>query len=335
MKMIAFLALLAAALLTTAASAAWAAETPKTPATVFAPTSFWYTPLPADAPLHPDSANFVVEFLRQKKAYYGTVSINLKAYASPVYVVDEKTPAVKVEEWDHQKKGHKNAQLAEQWAAVPIPAYAEEADGTDQEMTIWQPATDTLWEFWKTRRVDGAWQACWGGRMRHVSQSSGIWTWPFGTTATGLPFLGGQITPEELARGEINHALGISLVDLESWKVVSWPANRSDGYNPKGVEHRIPEGLRFRLDPAVDVEKLKLPKAGKIIARAAQKYGFVIWDKSGAITLRAQNPKSYTKRGLPDPYPALFEGKPAWAILQGVPWEKLQFMPLNYGKPQK
>lgn len=334
MKMNMILTLLAAALLD-ATPAARAADAPKTPATVFAPTSFWYTPLPADAPLHPDSANLVTEFLRQKKAYYGTVSINLKAYASPVYVVDEKTPTVKVEEWDHQKKGKKNAQLAEQWAAVPIPVYAEEADGTDQEMTIWQPATDTLWEFWKTRRVDGQWQACWGGRMQHVSQSSGIWTWPFGTTATGLPFLGGQITPDELAAGEINHALGISLVDLESWKIVSWPANRSDGYNPKAVEHRIPEGLRFRLDPAVDVEKLKLPKAGKIIARAAQKYGFVVWDKAGAITLRAQNPKSYTRRGLPDPYPALFEGKPAWAILQGVPWEKLQFMPLNYGKPKK
>ena len=67
--------------------AAAAAERPAPSATIFAPTSFWYTPLPADVPLHPNSANFVAEFVRQKKAYYGTVSINLTAYASPVYAI--------------------------------------------------------------------------------------------------------------------------------------------------------------------------------------------------------------------------------------------------------
>ena len=59
--------------------AATAAEPPAKSATIFAPTSFWYTPLPADVPLHPNSANFVAEYVRQKKAYYGTVSINLMA----------------------------------------------------------------------------------------------------------------------------------------------------------------------------------------------------------------------------------------------------------------
>lgn len=312
--------------------AARAAEAP-TSGTVFAASSFWYAPLPPDAPLHDDSANLVVEFLRQKKAYYGTVSINLRAYASPVYVVDEKTSTVHVTEWNAQNKKNLDPKLAEQWAAVPMPAEAEPADGTDMEMTIYQPSTDTLWEFWQARKVGGAWQAAWGGRMQHVSRGTGIWQNPYGTTATGLPFMGGQITPEELERGEIRHVMGISLVDTERWSVVSWPANRSDGYNPQGAPHRIPEGLRFRLDPRVDVDALKLHPVGKMIARAAQKYGFVVWDKAGAITLRAQNPKSYTQMGKPDPYPALFNGAPAWAILQGFPWEKLQFLPFNYGRP--
>jgi hypothetical protein len=58
----------------------------------------------------------------------------------------------------------------------------------------------------------------------------------------------------------------------------------------------------------------------------------VVWDKAGAITLRAENPKSYTKAGKPDPYPAIFKGAPAWAILSGMPWERLQFLPMDYGK---
>ena len=300
----------------------------------FAPDSFWYQPLPKDAPLHTNSANFVAEFLRQKKAYYGTVSINTAAYSCPIYVVGPEVKTVKVTEWDGQKKGFKWPPLEAQWTAVPIPDWAEPADGTDAEMCVYQPSTDSLWEFWLTRKKEGQWQACWGGGMREVSKNPGIWENRFGTTATSLPFIGGQITPDELRRGAIEHVMGIALVDLEKHSVVSWPATRSDGYNPNNAPNRIPEGLRFRLDPAVDVEALNLPPAGKIIARAAQKYGFVVWDKAGAITLRAENPKPYLLRGEKNPYPELFGGKEAWALLQGVPWERLQFLPMNYGKPQ-
>jgi hypothetical protein len=305
---------------------------PERPKHIFAPTSFWYQEIPADAPLHPNSANFVAEFLRQKKAYYGTVSINTKAYAAPIYVVGPGIKPVQVTEWDCQKKGFKDKLLAEQWTAVPIPDYAAQADGTDAEMSIYQPSTDSLWEFWQARKVDGQWQACWGGGMKNVSKNPGVWENHRGTTATSLPFIGGQINPEEVRRGAIEHALGISLVDIEKHSVVSWPATRSDGYNPKDEPNRIPEGLRFRLDPTVDVDKLNISPTGKIIARAAQKYGFVVWDKAGAITLRADNPKSYTQRGDKDPWPELFGGKPAWSILQGFPWEKLQFLPMDYGK---
>jgi hypothetical protein len=315
------------------AAAARAAESNTAPPRVFAADSFWYTPLPDNAPLHPNSANLVAEFVRQKKAYYGTVSINTTAFASPVYVAEAGAATVRVAEWDCQKKKYTDPKLAEQWAAVPIPEYAEQADGSDAEMTIYQPSSDTIWEFWQARKVGDQWQACWGGRMQHASQSPGIWPKPYGTTATGLPFLGGQISAAELQRGKIEHVLGISLVDTETWKIVSWPADRSDGYNPKDAPNRIPEGLRFRLDPTVNVESLKLHPVGRMIARAAQKYGFVVWDKAGAITLRAENPKSYTKRGEPDPYPALFGKTPAYALLSGFPWDKLQFLPMDYGKP--
>ncbi len=300
---------------------------------VFAVNSFWYQPIPKDAPLHPNSPLFVAEFLRQKKAYYGTVSINTAAYACPIYVVGPEVKPVAVTEWDGQKKGFKDARLAAQWLAVPIPDYAAPADGTDGEMCIYQPSTDSLWEFWQARKQDGQWQAVWGGGMTKVSENPGIWQNHYGTTATSLPFIGGQITQADLRRGAIEHVMGIALVDAEHYDVVSWPATRSDGYNPEKKPNRIPEGLRFRLDPSVDVEALNLPPVGKVIARAAQKYGFVVWDKAGAITLRADNPKANTQRGEKDPYPELFGGQPAWSLLQGMPWERLQFLPMHYGRP--
>lgn len=308
-----------------------AAETLPTDA-VFSPNSFWYTPIPDNARRHKNSANYVKELLRQKAAYYGTVTINTNQYSSPVYTVDSSVPTVKVTQWDCQKKGFLDSSLAAQWSAVPIPDYALPSKGTDAEMTVYQPATDTVWEFWQAKKVDGKWQACWGGRIQNASVSNGVFYTYYGATATSLPFLGGQITAEELARGEIRHAIGIALVDAEDKSIYSWPANRSDGVNPEKKRNRIPEGLRFRLDPAVNVDALPMSKAGKIIAKAAQKYGFVVWDRAGALSLRAQNAVSYTALGQADPYPALFGGKPNYAVLDGFPWDKLQFLPKDYGK---
>lgn len=302
-------------------------------AKVFAPDSFWYQEIPANVPLHPQSDAFKADFLRQKATYFGTVAINTKEYASPVYTVSATTPTVKVSEWDCQKKGYSAPALASQWNAVPIPSHAVPSQGTDAEMTIYQPSTDTIWEFWQARKVNGQWQACWGGRLQNASTSNGVFRGHFGTTATSLPFIGGQITAEELSKGEINHVMGISLVEVEHKDIYSWPANRSDGVNPQRAPNRIPEGLRLRLDPAVNVDSLPMSKAGKVIAKAAQKYGFVLWDKAGAVSIRMQNSVSYTSLGQPDPYPALFGLIPNYAVLNGFPWDRLQFLPMNYGKP--
>lgn len=300
---------------------------------IFAPTSFWYQVIPANVVLHPNSANFTTEFQRQIKAYYGNVTINTTSFASPVYTVAASTPTSAVKFWDCQGKRYTDPGLVQQWSAVPVPSYAQSASGTDAEMTIYQPSTDTIWEFWEFRNQGGVWQGCWGGRLQNASKSNGIFPGSYGATATGLPFLGGQITAEELQRGEIRHAIGISLVDVAAWNVVSWPAARSDGYNPNNAPNRIAEGQRFRLDPTINVDALNIHPVAKIIAKAAQKYGFVVWDKAGSISLRAQNPKSYTAVGSVNPYSTLFKGVPEYALLNGFPWDRLQFLPMNYGKP--
>ncbi|MEC5218953.1 hypothetical protein RCH09_003933 [Actimicrobium sp. GrIS 1.19] len=300
---------------------------------VFSPTSFWYTPIPINAPLHANTAGFQADFLRQKQTWYSTVNINTTSYASPVYVADANVPTTRVAYSNCQRKVFPETALEAQWAAVPIPSFAAPADDSDAEMTVYQPSSDTLWEFWVTRNVSGQWQACWGGKLSNAKSSDGTWPFPYGTTATGLPFIGGQVTAEELSRGEIRHAIGISLVETEAAAIVSWPAHRSDGLNPSALPNRIPEGLRFRLDPSVNVDALPISAVAKTIARAAQKYGFVVWDKAGAISIRAQNPKSYTALGQPNPYVALFAGRPSYAVLNGFPWDRLQFLPMDYGKP--
>lgn len=298
---------------------------------VFAASSFWYQPIPANAPLNANSAAYVAEFQRQYKAYYNDVGINTTSYSAPVYAVDANTPTAPVTQWSCQ--GYLDAGLAQQWAAVPMPSYAQPADGTDAEMVVFQPSTDSMWEFWRARQANGQWQACWGGKMSNVSANPGIWAPRYGVPATGLPFAPGQVTVQELNSGVIRHAIGIALVDAEKSTIFSWPANRSDGVNTANAPNRIPEGLRFRLDPSVNVDALHIHPIAKMIAKAAQTYGFVVWDKAGSISLRFENPKIYTIAGQANPYVALFNGTPSYAVLNGIPWDRLQFLPMNYGKP--
>ncbi|HSH72236.1 MAG TPA: DUF4124 domain-containing protein [Methylophilaceae bacterium] len=304
------------------------------PDAVFSRSSFWYKPLPLDVKLDPNTIALTNEFIRQKTKYYDNVAINLKSYASPVYFPDSKVKAVKVGFNNCQKKTWIDPTFINMISSVPIPSYAIPSGGSDGEMTIYDRRTDTIWELWKASRdSQGSWSACWGGKMENASSNLGVHQKGYGTTATGLPFLGGQITAEELSKSEIKHVIGISMVEVAHNNIVSWPANRSDGFNLNNMPNRIAEGQRFRLDPSVNVDKLPMTKAGKVIAKAAQKYGFVVWDKAGSVSIRAQNSSTYTTLGKPDPYPVLFESKPYYAVLNGFPWDKLQFLPLHYGKP--
>ena len=298
---------------------------------VFSSDSFWYKAIPATAPLNSNSAAYVAEFQRQYHAYYNNVGVNLGSYSTPVYTAGAGTKSVPVAQWNCQN--YLDADLPRQWAAVPMPSYAQPAYGTDAEMTIYQPSSDSMWEFWQARQSSGQWQACWGGKMDGVSKNKGIWPQRYGVAATGLPFAPGQITVQDLKSGAIHHVMGIALVDAEKAAIFSWPANRSDGYNPQNAPNRIPEGLRFRLDPAVNVDALNISPVAKIIAKAAQTYGFVVWDKAGSISLRFENPLAYTLTGQPDPYPAIFKDTPPYALLNGIPWNRLQFLPMDYGKP--
>ena len=138
--------------------------------------------------------------------------------------------------------------------------------------------------------------------------------------------------------GEIKHAMGIALVRAKKGKF-SWPAQKDDGENCDGTKNCIEddlimEGQRFRLDPTINVDELDMHPVGKIIAKAAQQYGFVVWDKGGTTGLRSKNPKSYTQLKLEDPYPDLFYPRSQWTVLNGFPWESLQFFKEDFGKPE-
>jgi hypothetical protein len=294
----------------------------------FSASSFWYQAVPANAPLHPSSATLVANFDRQWRQYYANVGINTTTYSPPVFVASATTPLRLVRLWDCQGKGYLDPALSAQLAAVPVPADAAPSAGTDSEMVISQPSTNSIWELWRARKAaDGIWEACWGGKLANVSASQGLFAVPFGTTATGLSLTGGLIAPEELAAGRIGHALAVSLVELRS-KVFSWPAGRTDG--TVDAVSAIMEGQRFRLDPTIDVNALPITGTAKVVAKALQTYGMVVRDRAGAVSLYAENTSA---EGRGDQYPSLFAGVPNYKVLAGIPWTRLQALPTGYGKP--
>jgi len=275
----------------------------------FAPDSFW------NAPLAPASNALVGELRRQLDL--GAPWINTTQYSVPVYRVPADQPTVRVTlDIPYQP-------LQQAWEAVPVPADARAAGGTDHAMVIWQPSTDTLWEFWLMQRSDGAWHARWGGRMTGVSSSPGHYTGAernWGVSATSLPLLGGLITLDDVRSGHIDHALGLAIPEARrNWW--TWPAQRTDG--KKDDPGAIPEGARFRLDPALDLNRLHLYPLVRMMAEAAQRYGIVVRDQSGVVAFAGEDPTPTGSNPWAGPG-GWFSGQYPSTLVQQFPWAHLQ-----------
>lgn len=286
------------------------------PGNPFSPSSFWNAPLSRNAPLAESSGAFVGELIRQVHDYHPW--FNTTSYSVPVYVVpaDEPTRHVTLDTW--------GPDLQQAFDVVPIPAGAKAAAGTDESMTVWQPSTNRLWDFWLMHRERDGWHARWGGEMDGVSRNPGyfdhaVQTNNWGATATGLPLIGGLVTFADLRRGYINHALAIALVETEraDW---AWPAQRTDGGTFTPGITPIPEGMRFRLDPHLNIAALHLPRIDRMLADAAQKYGIVVRDKSGSVSFYGQDPVTEPS----NPWPAAFDNRYPNQVLALFPWSHLE-----------
>jgi hypothetical protein len=290
-----------------------------TTARPFAPNSVWNEPLSAHSSLDPRSRAYVAQLVLQVDR--DGPWINTSQFSTPVFTVSAHQRTVKVvldnkttDDW---------AALQASWIAVPVPRNARAAAGTDEHMVVWQPSTDRMWEFWQMHKVEGQWHAVWGGTIDHLSSNPGYYTdhREWGATATSLPLLGGLIRPSELAAGHIDHALALAVPAAQAANL-AWPAERTDGYIRSPNE--IPEGQHFRLDPKLDLNRISMPPVIRMMAVAAQKYGVIVRDQSGAVSFYAEDTAA---EGRPDPYHALsgfFEDQYVNNLLKSFPWSHMQ-----------
>jgi hypothetical protein len=255
--------------------------------------------------------------------------INTAKYSVPIYTVSANQATVRV------KLNHlpRVPALQSAWSAVPLPPAAHPASGTDGVLVVWQPSKDRLWEFEKLTHSVGGWNASWGGAMRHVSSNMGVYgpaAWPgampwWGVSASSLSVAGGLISLEDLALGQINHAVAVAIPDVRR-DVYASPAHRDDGRSPDPLS--LPEGAHLRLNPNLDLASLHLPRVTLMIAEAAQHYGIFVRDKGANVQFFAQDP---TPTGS-NPYigpGGYFEGKSPAQLLASFPWSQLELLKME------
>ncbi len=293
----------------------------------FSATGPWRTTLPDDAPLDPNSSAIGADIAEQVRTHYGAAALNTDAYSAPIYTVPATQPTVTMTWSNCQHKSWEDPTFAAALRNVPIPANAVPSNGTDSEIVIWQPSTDTEWEFWVTSETNGVWSACWGGRIQNVSQNPGIFSGNTGATASGLPLLGFLVRVQDLQSGSIDHAINLELPNVRAG-AYSWPAMRTDGTTSNPDDPA--EGERLRLPASLDLSTLHLSAGELMIARAMQRYGLIVTDKSGSVAIQGEDPRPFELGGAPNPYLSYFSG---WEWLQDLPWQDLQAVVFNYGKP--
>lgn len=297
--------------------------------------SFWTRRVTWANPLASNSAAVVSNLRSQITPYYGGVAaFNVEHYNASFYMVPAGQPRLDITFHDCQGKGSAPTGVydgAKHFKQVPVPTGAVPANGDDSAMTIYSPSTDQVWEFWKMRKNSlGKWEACWGGRLDQASTKVGYFPYPFGTTATGLVMAAGMVSLADVRKGSIDHAMYLMVRNARVEPHYSYPALRGDG---DSWDTNAPmEGQRFRLDPNLDLSKYNLTPVGRMVAVAAQKYGFIVGDKGGAVGIIAESGALETRLTGKDPWDSLLT-TPTYEVLRNFPWDKVQALPKDYSKP--
>ncbi|HEU5430066.1 MAG TPA: hypothetical protein VFU81_00300 [Thermomicrobiales bacterium] len=162
----------------------------------------------------------------------------------------------------------------------PIPPDAPIEGGPasrgDRHVLVVDASTCTLYELFAARpRADGSWTAGSGAIFALTANALRPSGWT-SADAAGLPILPGLVRFEEVAAGEIRHALRFTAPRTRDAFI--WPARHaassSDGPNLP------PLGQRFRLRADFDVSGFSV--ANRVILTALQRYGMFLADNGSA-----------------------------------------------------
>ena len=157
----------------------------------------------------------------------------------------------------------------------PIPDSAKIEVGGDAHVLVLDSGACKLYElFAASKNNQGGWNAASGAVFDLNSNALRPEGWT-STDAAGLPVLPGLVRYDEIAAGQITHAIRFSAQRTQN----GWihPATHQAGSNNDSLP---PMGLRLRLKTNFDTSKFT--GQAKIILEAMKKYGLILADNGGA-----------------------------------------------------
>jgi hypothetical protein len=236
---------------------------------IFPADNPWNTDI-SSAPLDPRSDAWVAS-IGTATAFHPDFG---SAYGIPYTTADASTPLVPVRfaYADESDPG-----------PYPIPANAPMEQGSDAHVLVVDTATCTLYELFAARPGSGSWYAGSGAAFDLGSNALRPAGWT-SADAAGLPIFPGLARYEEVAAGEIRHALRFTAVQTQRGFVDPARHFASSITDPDVP----PMGARARLKATVDVSAMS-PQA-RVVARALQRYGMLL----------ADNGSSWYVTGAPD-----------------------------------
>jgi hypothetical protein len=174
--------------------------------------------------------------------------------------------------------------------AVPLNAPIEGGSGSTGDRHAISVDVDhcILYELYAAFPQAASWKAGSGAIYNLLSNNLRMATWT-SADAAGLPVFPGLVRYDEIAAGEIRHALRFTVPKTQ--KAYVWPA-RHYASSLTGTQYP-PMGVRFRLRANFDISSFS--PADQIILRALKKYGIMIadngasWFLSGAPDSRWNN----------------------------------------------
>lgn len=296
---------------------------PGGPYRAFSNDSYWNTPLPASPPLDPKSRDYIAYMKRNPVGNFVMLSGADRdgSWGTPIYWAETGDPTYNVKSLRYY--------VPPEFTALRIPRGARPDPTPDAEMMIYDLDKGYVAALWQAKYnpLSDTWTAG-GGDVFYVASNGLDGRLPESDERRNTGAHRGAAPPifairfDEVRAGSIRHVLKVAIPNPNSSYV--FPMTGSDGRSTD--PSAPPEGARFRLKASIDLRKLNLTPAQYAVAKAAQDYGFVITDVSGAPVAAGLENVVAEGRGW------LWSGILAWDSLRVFPLDAYEFVRNGYGR---
>jgi hypothetical protein len=159
---------------------------------------------------------------------------------------------------------------------APIEGYPAPGSG-DRHVLVLDNANCWLYELYSSYpQTDGSWDAASAAVWDLTADEQRPYTWT-SADAAGLPIFAGLVRYDEVAAGQINHAIRFTLQSSQAAftpPASHWAANST---NPLAA----PMGMRMRLKASFDISGFSV--TNQVILAALKKYGMIMADNGSSM----------------------------------------------------